>query len=80
MRTVAEEWEEFKAHTIPAEAGAVQIAESKKIFYAGIFTAITKLGEIAKSYDELVACGKLEQVMQECREELTGPEGPQQKP
>jgi hypothetical protein len=59
LKTVAENWDQFKRQTIPKNAPELQIEEMKKAFYSGAFSIMHMQRDLAEKYaDDDDACIK----------------------
>ena len=66
MKTVQQEWQGYAKAVIPnLKAGSIQYDEMQKAFYAGTFSMIMNLLEIAELSDEQGVI-ELEKYRQEC--------------
>ena len=55
MKTIREQWEEFRGKTMPHTVGMTQLTETKRAFYAGaaaMLFGMVELGQSKLSEDE----------------------------
>lgn len=45
----AEEWEKYRCQVVPAQAGSVQVSETRQAFYCGALVAFISIASIANS-------------------------------
>jgi hypothetical protein len=68
----AEKWEQYRLKVVPANAGPVQMAETRQAFYSGAYAAFCALLEVQLSDGQQVTDGdvrKIEALHQEVEAE-----------
>lgn len=59
-------WESYRKQVIPPEAGVVQLIESKRAFFSGVYSGLQTLSTISVNIPEDVAVTYLDRIKQEC--------------
>lgn len=66
-RSIASQWDLFRAAVIPPSAGAMQLRETKRAFYAGARALLALMEQIAANDEpDDVGADSIEQLLQEC--------------
>jgi len=68
LNSVAKEWERFAAMVFDKPPSKIQLNEMRKAFYAGAFTILTNVQEIAQPHiSEAEGMQHLDNVCEECK-------------
>jgi hypothetical protein len=62
MKTIFEDWQKFREKIIPKEAGAIQVEECRRAFYAGCAAMFSLTMEATDPKDEDECCENLSQL------------------
>lgn len=68
MRTVFDAWQDYARKIVPADAGAVQVEECRRAFYAGAISFYRLMMEASQDPNEAVCERNLERLHAELQE------------